>query len=158
VIPEAPYIFSVAALSVTLAGFAGLVVAFRRGAEWNPIDVFRLREIAEFGLGNALLALLLIPLSTTTGDVGSALRTCGALGILFVLGGTVLLMRRQRRLGVPGAPGWYLLAAGINLAAIGAGVATLLAGTVGFFEWELLFLLARPMLAFTLVLASLRNA
>jgi uncharacterized YccA/Bax inhibitor family protein len=89
VIPEAPFAFSIAALSVTLAGFAGLVVAFRRGAEWNPMDVFRLREIGEFGLGNALLALLLIPLSTTTGDVETALRTCGALGILFVLAGTV---------------------------------------------------------------------
>jgi hypothetical protein len=67
-------------------------------------------------------------------------------------------MCRQKRLGVPGERGWYLIAAGINLAAIGAGAATLLAGTVGFFERELLFLLARPMLAFTFVLASLRHA
>ena len=156
-IPEAPFVFAIAALSVTLAGFAGLVAAFRRGAEWKPIDVFRLREIAEFGLGNALLALLLIPLSTTTGDVATALRTCGVLGVLFVLGGAVLLMRRQRRLGVPGERGWYLLASVIDLAAIGAGLATLLLGTVGFFEWQLLFLLSRPMVAFTLVLASLRH-
>jgi hypothetical protein len=157
VIPEAPFVFSIAALSVTLAGFAGLVAAFRRGADWKPIDVFRLREIAEFGLGNALLALLLIPLSTTTGDLASALRACGALGVLFVLGGTVLLMRRQRRLGVPGERGWYWLAAVTDLAAIGAGLATLLTGSVGFFEWELLALLSRPMVAFILVLASLRH-
>jgi hypothetical protein len=157
VIPEAPFIFSIAALSVTLAGFAGLVAAFRRGAEWNPIDVFRLREIAEFGLGNALLALLLIPLSTTTGDLAAAVRTCGALGLVFVLGGTLLLMRRQRRLGVPGERGWYVPAAIIDLAAIGAALATLLTATVGFLEWQLLFLLARPMLAFVLVLATLRH-
>jgi hypothetical protein len=156
VIPEAPFVFSIAALSVTLAGFAGLVAAFRRGAEWKPIDVFRLREIAEFGLGNALLALVLIPLSTTTGDLATALRTCGVLGLIFVLGGVVLLMRRQRRLGVPGERGWYMLATAIDVAAIVAGVATILMGTIGSFEWQLLFLLARPMVAFTLVLASLR--
>jgi hypothetical protein len=157
VIPEAPFIFSIAALSVTLAGFAGLVAAFRRGAEWNPIDVFRLREIAEFGLGNALLALLVIPLATTTGDETVTLRTCGLLGVLFILGGAVLLIRRQRRLGVPGERGWYVLASIVDLAGIGAGLATILAGSAGFFEWQLLFLLARPMLAFVLVLASLRH-
>ena len=156
-IPEAPFVFSIAALSVTLAGFAGLVAAFRRGSEWSPLDVFRLREIAEFGLGNALLALVLIPLSTTTGDLPTALRTCGVLGVVFVLGGVVLLMRRQRRLGVSGERGWYLLASVVDLAAIGAGAATLVTGTAGFFEWELLFLLARPMVAFILVLASLRH-
>lgn len=156
-IPEAPFIFSIAALSVTLAGFAGLVAAFRRGADWTALTVFRLREIAEFGLGNALVALILIPLSTTTGDPAGALRICGVLGVLFVLGGTLLLMSRQRRLGVPGDRGWYLLAGVVDVAAIGAGVATFLVGTVGFFEWQLIFLLSRPMLAFTLVLASLRH-
>jgi hypothetical protein len=157
VIPEAPFVFSIAALSVTLAGFAGLVAAFRRGGDWTAITVFRLREIAEFGLGNALLALVVIPLSTTTGDLPTAVRTCAVLGLLFILGGAVLLVRRQRRLGVPGQRGWYVPAAVIDLGAIGAAVATLLTGTVGFFEWQLLFLLARPMLAFVLVVASLRH-
>jgi hypothetical protein len=157
VIPEAPFIFSVAALSVTLAGFAGLVVAFRRGGDWTAITVFRLREIAEFGLGNALLALVVIPLSTTTSDVPLTVRICGALGTLFVLGGAALLMRRQRQLGLPAERGWYVLATATDLGAIGAGLTTVVTGTVGFFEWQLLFLLARPMIAFILVLASLRH-
>ena len=101
-IPEAPYLFSVAALSVTLAGFAGLVAAFRRGSELMPIDIYRLRQIAEFGLGTALIALSTIPLSTTTGDVALALRICGAIGVLFVFGGVAPLLSRQRRLGVRG--------------------------------------------------------
>ena len=37
-------------------------------------------------------------------------------------------------------------------------VATLIVGSVGLFEWELLLLLSRPMLAFTFVLGSLRHA
>jgi hypothetical protein len=156
VIPEAPYLFSVAALSVTLAGFAGLVAAFRRGAEFGPIDVFRLRQIAEFGLGNALIALSAIPLSTTIGNPTMALRICGAIGVLFVFGGVALLMRRQRRLGVPGRRDLNAAIFVIDLAAVAAGVATVVVGSVGLFEWQLLFLLSRPMLAFTFVLASLR--
>ena len=156
-IPEAPYIFSVAALSVTLAGFAGLVAAFRRGGEWTAMTVFRLREIAEFGLGNAFLALLLIPLATTLGDLSAALRICGAGGIIFVLIGGVVLIRRRRALRLAPEMGWYVLGGATDVGAIGAGIAAAVAGTVGLFEWQLLFLLARPMLAFALVLASLRH-
>jgi len=158
VIPEAPYLFSVAALSVTLAGFAGLVAAFRRGSELMPIDIYRLRQIAEFGLGNALIALSTIPLSTTTGDLTLAVRICGAIGVLFIFGGVALLLRRQRGFGVRGQAGLNAVIVVIDFAAVAAGVATVVVGSVGLFEWELLFLLARPMLAFTFVLASLRHA
>ena len=156
-IPEAPFLFSVAALSVTLAGFAGLVAAFRRGGEWTAMTVFRLREIAEFGLGNAFLALLTIPLVTTVGDPSTAFRICGVLGVAFIVASSLVLIRRQRALGVPPARGWYALAIVINLSAIGAGLATAFTGTIGLLEWHLLFLLARPMLAFVLVLSSLRH-
>lgn len=122
-----------------------------------PIDIYRLREIAEFGLGNALIALSTIPLSTTTGDVAMALRICGAIGVLFVLGGVALLMRRQKRLGVPGRRDLNTAIFIVDFAALAAGVATFVVGSVGFFEWQLLFLLSRPMLAFTFVLASLRH-
>jgi hypothetical protein len=158
VIPEAPYLFSVAALSVTLAGFTGLVAAFRRGSELMPIDIFRLREIAEFGLGDALIALSTIPLLTTTGNVMLAVRICGAVGVLFVLGGVALLLRRQKGLGVRSQRGWDTLIVVVDFAATAAGVATFVVGSVGLFEWQLLFLLCRPMLAFTFVLASLRHA
>jgi hypothetical protein len=47
----------VAALSVTLAGFAGMVAAFRRGSELMPIDIYRLRQIAEFGLARPMPAI-----------------------------------------------------------------------------------------------------
>lgn len=125
------------------------MAAFRRGGEWAPTDVFRLREIAEFGLGNAVLALSVLPLSTTLGDLGGALRICGVLGIAFVIGGGAVLIRRRRDLGVPGDCGWYRLAGAVDVGALGA-IATAIAGTIGLFEWCLLFQLARPMLAFVL--------
>lgn len=157
-IPEAPYVFSVAALSVTLAGFAGLVAAFRRGSELMSMDVYRLRQIAEFGLGNALIALSTIPLATTTGDVAVTFRILGAVGVLFILGGVALLQFRKRSLGVSSRRSWNVLIVVIDSAAVAAALATLVVGSVGLFEWQLLFLLARPMLAFTFVLASLRHA
>jgi hypothetical protein len=155
--PEAPYLFSVAALSVTLAGFGGLVAAFRRGGEWTAMTVFRLREIAEFGLGNALITLLLIPLATTLGDLATAVRICGAVGVLFVVAQSLVLIRRQGSLALPPGLSWYVVAGALDVGAIGAGFATAVAGTIGLFEWELLCLLARPMLAFALVIASLRH-
>ena len=105
-IPEAPFLFSVAALSVTLAGFAGLVAAFRRGGEWTAAKVFRLREIAEFGLGKALLALLLVPLATTLGDLSAALRICGAVGVVLLVGGGLVLVRRRNALRLPRERWW----------------------------------------------------
>jgi len=104
-----------------------------------------------------LIALSTIPLSTTTGDLTLALRICGAIGILFIFSGVGLLLRRQRVLGL-GQAGLNPVIVVIDLAALAAGVATVVIGSVGLFEWELLFLLARPMLAFTFVLASLRHA
>ena len=55
-ISEAPFFLGVAALNVTLAGFSGLVAAFRRADQLKTFDVFHLRGLAETGLANALIA------------------------------------------------------------------------------------------------------
>jgi hypothetical protein len=155
-IQEAPYLFSVAALSVSLAGFAGLVAAFRPGGEWTAMTVFRLREIAEFGFGNAVVALVVIPAVTTVGDI-AGLRFAAALGVVFLVGHSLVLIRRQAALALPRGRWWYGFGAVLDVGVIAAGVGAYMSASIGLFEWELLFLLARPMLAFTLVLASLRH-
>ena len=76
-ITEAPFLFSIAALPVSLAGFAGLVAAFRRGGAWEAIHLFRLREIAEFGFANAFIALLPVPLFASIADRAAGLRFLG---------------------------------------------------------------------------------
>jgi hypothetical protein len=156
-IPEAPFFFSVAALSVSLAGFAGLVGAFRRGTDWRPIDVFRLREIAEFGLTTALIALLPIPLAATSSDLPVSMRIAAVIGLAYLIGGSLVLERRRRSLRLTSTMAWYALAGVIDAGALGAAIATIVAGAVGLFEWLLLFLLARPMFAFLLVVSSLRD-
>jgi hypothetical protein len=78
VIPESPFVFSIAALSVTLAGFAGLIAAFRRGSEWGTMDLFRVRELIEFGFVNAFLALLTVPLVASRHELPRVVSTvCG---------------------------------------------------------------------------------
>lgn len=62
-IPEAPFFFSIAALSGSLAGLAGLVAGLRRGSDMPGHDLFRLREIVEFSFANVarpMLAFLLV--------------------------------------------------------------------------------------------------
>ena len=54
-IPEAPFLFSIAGLSPSLAGLPGLVAVLRRGADLRPMDAFWLREIVEFAFANIVL-------------------------------------------------------------------------------------------------------
>ena len=85
-----------------------------------------------------------------------ALRICAAIGILSIFSG-VGLLRRQSVLGL-GQAGLNPVIVVIDLAALATGVATVIVASVGLFEGKLLFLLARPMLAFTFVLVSPRHA
>lgn len=59
-IPEAPFFTAVATVSMTLAGFSGLLVALRHGDQLRRVDMFHLRGIAETGLATALIALMTI--------------------------------------------------------------------------------------------------
>ena len=63
----------VAGLGVSLAGFSGLVAAFRRGATWQKIDAYRLRQIPEMGLAASVFALLTIPLADTVHDASATI-------------------------------------------------------------------------------------
>ena len=99
---------------------------------------------------------LVVPLSTTIGDASAAVHACGVPGVVFVIGGGYVLIRRQQSLGVQTDRRWYAPVFGMDVAAIAAGLVTTVTGAVGSLEWLLLFLLLRPMLAFILVLGSLR--
>lgn len=154
-ISEAPYLFSIAALSVSLAGFAGLVAAFRRGGAPRPIDFYRLRQIAEFGLANAFLALLPIPLAATLGEAPQAVRIASVVVFAYVIAYWFALIRQARRLelGLRFDPIFLIFA--LNVAILASAIVAAAMPSTAAFEWLLLFLLARPMLAFVLVLGAL---
>ena len=153
-IPESPFLFSIAALSASLAGLAGLVAGLRRGTDMPVDDLFRLREIVEFCFANVLIALAVTPLAVGLADVGIALRVISAVALGYLIVVAVFLRLRQQRLGVPASRSWYIPVLVINGLAIVAALATIATGSIAPFEALLVILLARPMVAFLFVLQS----
>jgi hypothetical protein len=142
-------------LSASLAGLAGLVASLRRGSDLRPLDAFRLREIVEFAFANILLAVGLIPLSQLLeGGTSAAVRIAAVLAIAYVLGSSVVLICRTRANSISTTRGWVLAALVVDLAMIGSGLWAIVSGSIAVYEATLVALLARPMLAFMLVLAS----
>jgi len=154
VIAEAGFLFAVTALNMSLASLAGLVVAFRRSGSWAAYDLYRLRQIVEFGFANALLSLALIPLSAMAGSVASAVTIVAGVAIAYFVVYVLVLTRRWRAV----APGEFpVVVIGLDLVVILLLVATIALDTVAVWEWALLALTARPMIAFLLVLSTLRT-
>jgi len=154
-ISEAPFFFSVAALSVTLAGFSGLVAALRRGDQLRTIDAFHLRGIAEVGLANALIALITIPVATIAGDLQTAARIGGAVVLAYVVFQIPVFAVRQRRMSVRVKVPQAIGAAAIDMAVIAVAVVTIVNRTVGAYELLMVLLLARPMWDFVLFLRDI---
>ncbi|HEY6203076.1 MAG TPA: hypothetical protein VI056_08525 [Candidatus Limnocylindria bacterium] len=154
-IAEAGFLFAIAAVSMSLASLAGLVVAFRRSGSWAAYDLYRLRQIVEFGFANVLIALALIPLVPILGAVEAAVRLVAAVAMVVFVAHVVILVRRRHEtspnIGLPFA---VVL---VDVVVVMLITAAIVLGTVPAWESALLALLARPMLAFLLVLVTLRG-
>jgi hypothetical protein len=153
VIPEAPFVFSIAALSASLAGLAGLVAGLRRGVDVRPIDLFRLRQIVEFAFANVLLAVGTIPLTTQFG-VANGVRLAAVAALVYAAGSSLVLLRRMRTARLDWSGGWRSTATGLSAVLLVAAGWAIWSGSVVAWQSLLIVLLARPMLAFLLVLAS----
>jgi hypothetical protein len=157
VIPEAPFLFSIAALSASLAGLAGLVAALRRGTDLRPVDAFRLREIVEFAFANILFAVTIVPLTQLLdGAASTAVRMASVLAVVYVVATAVLLAQRTRRAAI--TRWWTIAAGGLDIVSVAMALATVVSGLVAAYEIVLVLLLARPMLAFVFVLTSFEMA
>jgi hypothetical protein len=153
VLPEAPFLFSIAGLSASLAGLAGLVAALRRGTDLRPIDAFRLREIVEFSFANILFAVGIIPLTQLVAPP-DALRLAAILALAYIVASIAILARRTQRLAISLTRAWAALALGALIAHVVAAIAVIATGSMAAFEVMLVSMLARPMGAFLLVLAD----
>lgn len=153
-IPEAPFLFSIATLNASMAGLAGLVAGLRRGTDLRPLDLYRLRQIVEFAFANVLLTVANIPVAMVTGSLSTTSRIGALAALVYLVANAVVLYRRLRASGVDSRGTWYRLVAALDLAIVVAIGATLLTGSFGVYALLLIGLLARPMLAFLFVLAS----
>jgi hypothetical protein len=155
---EAPFYFAIAALSGTLAGLAGLVAGLRRDGALPGAGIFRLREIVEFSFANVLLALGTIPFLSVVGDGAATFRIAAVVVAAYVLIHGAILVRRAGQAAIPLTVGSRVTAVGIDAVAFVAVLWVLLSGQPTSYEVLLLVLLARPMLAFLIVLAGIEQA
>jgi len=59
---------------MSVAGLAGLVSAFRRGDQWDRIELWRLRNIARLSFLVVFLALIVYPIYSFVGDEVATIR------------------------------------------------------------------------------------
>lgn len=122
--------------------------------EFEAQDRFRLREIVEFSFANAILALALVPAAATLGSKETAVRVLSVVVIVYQLAFLVVLLRRQMARGLPMGFAWVVVVGGLNLLVPIAAAFGMVRGAVSAYQWLLILLLARPMLACVDVLAS----
>jgi len=156
-IPQTGFLFSIAGLSLSLAGFSGLVAAFRRGAPLQPRDAFRLREIPEMALATMFLAVLIIPLADATGNPKASIQIVCGLAILFTLAHALGLVVRAGKVQIETSIVLQNVILLIDVLILFTGSVGLALGTTSALEWLLLFLLARPALAFVFVLSEVTS-
>jgi hypothetical protein len=153
VIPEAPFVFSIAGLSASFAALAGLVAGLRRGQSLNAVELYQLREIVETAFVNILLALAIIPLATMAG-LEAAIRVTGVVTFVYLIGHGLLLERRRRQTGIATDRSRLIMILAIGVPAVVMAAVVATTGALWALEIMLLLLLARPMAGFLLVLST----
>ena len=147
------FLYAMAGVSMSVASIAGLVVAFRRTGMWAQHDLVRLRQIVEWGFGNAVLALSTFPIVGLVGSEAAGLRIVGAVAVGYLVAMIIISLRRwgTNRSLVRITP----LVVVVDLAAIMLTTSAAILGAMTAWELALLVLLIRPMIVFVWVLATL---
>ena len=146
---DAFFFLSVAGLALSVAGFAGIVSAFRnREQGWTRTELWRLRAIPRLSITLVFLALLPFPIYALTGDEAVVVRVVSGLVLLAYLFETVAAA--FDRASWPGRT-WLVGAVGSFLFGL-VSLVNLVAAQVGLLEIALLLLLLEPAALFVRVL------
>lgn len=156
--PQTTFLLSIAGLSVTLVGFSGLIAALRRDGQRTALMAYRQRQIPEMALASALIALITLPLSDSTGSPSLTIRIGAGLAFLFTAFHVGLLISRVRAQPFQLNRVTWVAASLIDLSVFGAAIAALVLGNAASYEWLLVLLVARPAVAFVLALTDAASA
>ena len=96
--PSEVLLLGIATLGVTLAGFAGVVAAFRQNDDWTDIQAFRLRVLVRNGLAVMFMALLPLVFSAAFDDDRAAIGAASTSAALWMLLTIVQLQRQWLRI------------------------------------------------------------
>lgn len=88
-----PLILTLAGLALSVAGFAGLVGAFRASESWTRADLWRLHNIVRLSFVTMFLALAPVTLFALTADEPLSVRA----GSTFIAGATAYEIRQVLR-------------------------------------------------------------
>jgi len=93
---DAFFFLSIAGLSMSVAGLAGLVSAFRRGEDaWDRVELWRLRAIAQLSFICVFLALIIFPIFALLSEQTTSIRlTSAANAGLYII--QIILALRDR--------------------------------------------------------------
>jgi len=145
---------AIAAIGMSLAGFAGLIAALlKRGEAWQPRDLFLLRQMVSYGFAAVLFALATVPLAGILGTE-RALQTVSVVLLLF---GTIWGLigardvRRVLRIGWRRRLPFTLLA----VVQLPLTVWSVFAARLDVYELALIAFLAYPMPIFFVALTEL---
>jgi hypothetical protein len=142
VVPNEAVLFSIAGLS---------------GGAFGAVELYRLRQIVEFSFATTLLAVGVIPLASLLGSVEVAARVGGVLAIVLLLVHSVVLGRRLRRSRIVLSPAIKVVVVVVDGIALVGAFAAAASGAMSVYQVALIPFLARPMVAFLMVLGSLES-
>ena len=150
-----PFFLTMAGISLSLAGFAGLLASFRDPTEpWTVVDLWRLRRIVNRSFASVLVALIPIPIFGMIGDEAAAVRLASVVFAAIVLVDLVMLTPEWRRLW-PGDRSLYV--AWVVSGSIGLLLlANIALASAGLYELGLVLILLWPAGIFMRVLGSVR--
>jgi hypothetical protein len=150
-----PLILTIAGLSLSVAGFAGLMTAFRRGETWTATDIWRLRAIVRLSFINMFLGLvppalfLVVPTDQFALGAGSL-----PVAAVYALEARGLLQERARS----GLQRWIVGYLAMDVVLGIAMLANVIVASAGLLAIVLLVRLAHPVGLFTETIRSFEPA
>ena len=147
------FYLSIAGLALSVAGFAGLVTAFRHDEGWTRASLWRLRNIVRLSIVLVLTALLPFPAFALTNDEAIALRTTAVALIAAAMYDIVGAIRER---GQWSDRSWVPIFVTLGTIELSLHVLTFVFASAGLLMISLIIRLEHPMHLFFNVISSFR--